>query len=337
MSSTTPAPLPRFAGLRALGRLTIIAVAAAAVMGTLLAMGGRWSWLLELFTHFCRHYALVLVVGAIFCAATNRGWLAAIFGIFATLNLALIAPLYVPVQAQATGGRTVRLLLANVHVHNRDHQRFLQLVRDTSPDVIVVLELNDAWGRALDTLAAEYPQRVTQPREDSFGIALLSRLPADGIEVRELGPAEVPSILAHIDCGDNIGFQLVGTHPLPPIGAEYAALRNDQLYDVGQLVRTLPRPTVLAGDLNATSWSPFFRDLVADSGLRDSRNGLGIQPSWPSRSTMIGIPIDHVLVSPEITVERRAVGTDIGSDHRPVIIDLRITRVATNAAGELGD
>jgi endonuclease/exonuclease/phosphatase (EEP) superfamily protein YafD len=337
MSSNTPARVTRCAGPRALGRLTIIAAAAAALSGTLLAMGGRWMWLLELFTHFCRHYAVALVIGAVFCAATKRWWLAAIFGLFATLNLAQIVPLYIPTHAQAAGGRTVRLLLANVHVHNRDRQRFLQLVRDVSPDVIIVLEVSDAWRRALDTLAAEYPQRVIQPREDSFGIALLSRLPAEDIEVREIGPAEVPSVLALIDCGDNAGFQLVGTHPLPPISAEYATLRNDQLRDVGQLVGTLPRPTVLAGDLNATSWSPFFRGLVADSGLRDSRIGFGVQPSWPSRSTTIGIPIDHVLVSSEMTVERRAVGPDIGSDHRPVIIDLRVPTVATREAGEGGD
>jgi len=39
---------------------------------------------------------------------------------------------------------------------------------------------------------------------------------------------------------------------------------------------------------------------------------------------LLGIPIDHCLVSPEIIVTKRSVGPSVGSDHYPVIIDFSI-------------
>lgn len=323
----------RFDGLRKRWPLWVFAAATPAALGTLLAMGARWSWLLELFTHFHFQYLAILAIGAACCLAAKKRWLATVLGIFAAWNLALIAPLYLPpVAPENATGRTVRALLANVHVHNRDHGRFLQLVRDQSPDVIVVLEVNRGWLTALEVLNDEYPYHAGQPREDSFGIAFFSRLPADSVALREIGPAELPSVIARIDCGANVALELLGTHPLPPTSAEYAAFRNQQLRAVAQIVRGLPRPTVLVGDLNTTSWSPWFRELIDISNMRDSRLGFGVQPSWPGRAAAIGIAIDHVLISRDIAVERRMVGPDIGSDHRPVTVDLRIRKDGEDSA-----
>ena len=84
------------------------------------------------------------------------------------------------------------------------------------------------------------------------------------------------------------------------------------------------RPMIVAGDLNLTPWSPFFREFVDRSGLRDSRRGFGVQATWPSRLGMAGIPMDHVLVSQDGSVIDRRVGPSFGSDHRPVIVDLAI-------------
>jgi endonuclease/exonuclease/phosphatase (EEP) superfamily protein YafD len=324
-SSDRPAGLLRLDGLRRRAPILALAVALPAVVGTLLATGGRWWWVFELFTHFRVHYLVLLVFGAACLAAMKRWWPAAIVAGFAAWNFAIIVSLYVPATAPATNGRTVRLMLANVHIHNPQHERFLQLVREESPDVVLVLEVGRAWGKSLESLAADYPFRLDRIREDSFGIALYSRLKLEDSEVREIGPAEVPSILARVDCGNGTRVQLLGTHPLPPISGEYASLRNEQLRAAGHVANSLPRPTVLLGDLNITSWSPWFGDIVEESSLRDSRQGFGVQPTWPGSAAWYGIPIDHVLVSPEVVIQQRRVGPDIGSDHRPVIIDLFVT------------
>jgi endonuclease/exonuclease/phosphatase (EEP) superfamily protein YafD len=38
------------------------------------------------------------------------------------------------------------------------------------------------------------------------------------------------------------------------------------------------------------------------------------------------IPIDFCLVSEEITIRNKTIGTDIGSDHFPLIVDFALTK-----------
>jgi endonuclease/exonuclease/phosphatase (EEP) superfamily protein YafD len=198
----------------------------------------------------------------------------------------------------------------------------LDLGADVSPDVLLVIEVNDSWIAALDQLSVSYPHRIVQSRRDCWGIALYSRLPFKQIEVRQIGSADIPSIFAQLEDRDGRSYYLIGTHPLAPVRVTNVELRNGQLEAIGELAASLDGPVILLGDLNTTSWSPYFRDLVKTSGLRDSRKGFGIQPTWPGGLGDFGIAIDHVLISPGISVRDRAIGPDIGSDHRPVIIEL---------------
>ncbi|MEW6714582.1 MAG: endonuclease/exonuclease/phosphatase family protein, partial [Nitrospirota bacterium] len=82
---------------------------------------------------------------------------------------------------------------------------------------------------------------------------------------------------------------------------------------------------IVAGDLNSTPLTPMFRKLLKISGIRDSRTGFGWQPSWPTYFPVFWIPIDHILVSPEVHVHERATGSRIGSDHYPIFAELSIS------------
>jgi endonuclease/exonuclease/phosphatase (EEP) superfamily protein YafD len=310
------------AAFRSVLRWLALAAGTAAGAATLFAFAGRWWWGFELLTHFRPHYVAVLAVGAIVCLGMKRPWFAALFCVSAAYNFALILPLYIPTRADGAGGQPVRLLLANLREHNEEHERFLRLVADTSPDIIVALEVDVAWLNALQQLVGSFPYQAHKAQHGSFGIAVFSRLPAERLEVRLLKSRFVPWVLGTFQLDGGAQFSFIAAHVVPPVTAGNAERRIEQLEYIGQLAATLPRPTVLAGDLNSTSWSPYFRDLLAATRLRDSRRGFGIQPTWPGPLAWLGIPIDHVLVSPEIHVVRRVVGPQIGSDHRPVVIDL---------------
>jgi len=111
---------------------------------------------------------------------------------------------------------------------------------------------------------------------------------------------------------------------LPPGSAEYARLRNEQLHTVAAQVKASYRPVILIGDLNGTPWSPYFRDFLRASGLRNTSQGRGVQGSWPAGLPAGRIPLDHCLVSPEIRVIDRQVGPQVGSDHLPLLVDLEV-------------
>jgi endonuclease/exonuclease/phosphatase (EEP) superfamily protein YafD len=106
------------------------------------------------------------------------------------------------------------------------------------------------------------------------------------------------------------------------MGTEGSSLRNDQLRAIAKFLQGVEGSRLVMGDLNTTSWSPHFRDLLAATGLVDSRRGRGMQPTWTAFRGLVRLPLDHVLVSPDITVTARRVGPPIGSDHLPVIVEL---------------
>jgi endonuclease/exonuclease/phosphatase (EEP) superfamily protein YafD len=134
-----------------------------------------------------------------------------------------------------------------------------------------------------------------QPREDNFGIGLLSKLPLAESEIVHIGSADVPSVLATVSTGDT-NLRVLATHPLPPVGREYARRRSEQLDRLPDFVRS-PLPVLLLGDLSVTPWNHHFRRLLARTGLQDSAQGYGVQPTWPNYNPILRIPIDHCLHS----------------------------------------
>ena len=118
----------------------------------------------------------------------------------------------------------------------------------------------------------------------------------------------------------------MGVHPTSPkpTEPEDSRERNYQLDHIGATVEGVAGPVIVAGDFNTTPWSPHFRDLLATTGLRDAGTGRGWLPTWPGRLGPAGIPIDHVLVRGEVAVTGLRRGPDVGSDHYPLIADLRV-------------
>ncbi len=80
------------------------------------------------------------------------------------------------------------------------------------------------------------------------------------------------------------------------------------------------------GDFNAAPWSEALRRAETASGTR-LINGLRLTWSGsvpPGVPMPPGLPLDHILISPGIGVERIKAVTLHGSDHKAVVADLQI-------------
>ncbi|MEQ1852775.1 MAG: endonuclease/exonuclease/phosphatase family protein [Chthoniobacteraceae bacterium] len=300
-------------------------VEASGALGVALSLAGfagEAHWLLELTTHFRAQYLVFLLVMAGLLAVGRRRRFATVCLVCAALNAAVLAPWIVPASSVKPAGASLRLMALNVHTANTRHDLVLGEIRRVQPDVLLLMEVNHAWVLALQDLSKTLPHRVIIPREDNFGIALFSRLPLTSSEVinwpDDFG---VPSILAVIEPSGQPVF-VVATHPLPPASKENAALRNEQLEKIAGAVSGQTLPAVVLGDLNATPWSPHFRNLERAASLRDTGRRSGWHPTWPSELPLLWIPLDHCLVSKEIPYATRTVGNYVGSDHFPIIVDV---------------
>jgi endonuclease/exonuclease/phosphatase (EEP) superfamily protein YafD len=190
--------------------------------------------------------------------------------------------------------------------------------------VLVLQEVDERWMAALAPLLGEYSYAAARPRQDPFGIAVLSRIPIQAGECLHLGEASRPTAVVEVTVG-GAAVSIVATHPKNPLSPHGFALRNDQLEAVADLARGRTRPLVLIGDLNVTMWSPWYRRLCDETGLVSARRGFGVLASWPTfLPSIMRLPIDHCLVSEGVVVADCRLGPEFGSDHRPLIVDLAV-------------
>ena len=300
--------------------------AAGAIVGVSSAIGflGPFWWFFDLFSHFRVQYSVILflvVAGLLF----GRQWIAAgVFAALALVNAATVVPLYVGATLPSNSASpSYRAMLVNVHTQNDQYGAVKQAIHKYDPDLLLLLEINTDWLTALKGLQKSYPYVVTRPREDNFGISLFSKFPFKQSEVLTIGTIDVPSIRTDVDLGDK-SFTALGTHPVPPLDAEYSRFRNDHLADMHPIVQNSSSPVLVLGDLNVTPWSSHFHELLETTGLRDCSKGRGVQPTWPTFFPIFLIPIDHCLHSTGITILDMQRGPAVGSDHYPVIVDFAV-------------
>ncbi|MBM4152423.1 MAG: hypothetical protein FJ220_02730 [Kiritimatiellaceae bacterium] len=306
-----------------LAQVVLIGVGIATGIGFL----GKLYWLFDLFSHFrVQYFQICLLLIAWFFWKRHYRWMAAGLGL-ALLNYAFVLPFYFgKPEAGGTAGKTIRVMQINLNAGNGAVEKVLSSIEKYNADLVLLEEVTPKWEKELQGVYSNYPHRLTQSRSDCFGIQLLSRFPFRSGEVLVIGPAGLPSVRADIETPQGpIAF--IGTHPLPPIGGANSNERNQQLSALPELVKQQRYPVVLAGDLNLSPWSPWFRALLKESGLKNSMQGFGFQPSWPKKPAFFRIPLDHVLHSPDVQIVNRFMGEDTGSDHLPLIVDIQRARL----------
>ena len=306
---------------------TFLLALLAACAFTLTGFLGRWNWLLELTSHFRVQYAVVLLICLAYFLITKRRLLAGAALVFAITNIGFIVPWYFPDARSSNPGRPIagklKILLMNVHTENDRYERTARVIKVVNPDVLALQEISRRWLSALDPVLADFPSQEYVPRWDNFGIGVFSRTPFQDVSVEYHGSAWVPSIVARIVVGDQ-PVTILCTHPVPPGTPKYSAMRNEQLDAVAALRDEFGGNLILVGDLNMSPWSPYFKPFLSGMNLRDTRQGYGIQPSWPAFMPLLWIPLDHCLVSENIITLDRRIGRRTGSDHYPVIVELGI-------------
>ena len=288
------------------------------------ALGARLFWGFELLCHASFYFFFTAIACLIACAVLREKRLGlAALTLAAFFGLGVVPYFISTARAEANpdrGGRPVRVVLFNVLNSNREYADVLDYLERIDADLLVVQEFDPKWRRNLAALEDRYPHRELAVRRGAFGMAVFSKFPLDGARWHVDHGEHYPIFSGTVEIGEK-RVALTSLHPPPPVRQRSARVRNEILELAASLAEA-EGSRLLIGDLNCTPWSPHFRALCRATGLRDSALGHGVQATWFPRSLPIGIPIDHVLVSEDIRIESREVGPNLGSDHRPVVVDL---------------
>lgn len=215
-------------------------------------------------------------------------------------------------------GHGLRVAHFNVLQPNRQRSEVIEAIRATNAELVSIQEVDEAWAAALiDGLGREFPFHHVVPRSDCYGIALFSRRPFQQVATLEVHGA--PFIEAIVPADDQeVRFLVV--HATSPTSHRHHQRRNAQLRELSDRLAGSHLPTVLVGDLNTVHWDDAFRALCVGTGSRPV-----VPPSsrtWPALGPMALIPLDHVLLSPNMGFSSLALCDIPGSDHRGLIADI---------------
>lgn len=277
---------------------------------------------IELFSHFRLQYLAISILLLIAFASLRSPIYAVPLLVTAILNASYVMPWYGG-GTLAAGHANLKLLHANVYSSNDQYERLFDLIEAEQPDVIFLQEFTPAWQARCKRLRDGYPFNYSVPSQGNFGIAMFSRIALDSVTHVDSPPLQYPTILATMTVGGT-PLTLINTHPTNPLTRSLYEARNEHLESVASMANQAPGAVILTGDLNSSVWSRPYRNLEETTGLRNTRRGFGIQPTWPTFMPFAMIAIDHALVSDDITVVGTRTGARIGSDHLPLIVELAI-------------
>lgn len=314
--------------LLALCALAVLALPAAVLTA------GRRSWLLDLVTFFWP--VLTLVAVAVFILSLLAGGPIARLASLAAVGVCAVPFLLLPRAPDAEPGEKIRVLSANLYIDNRDPRPFVALLTRMQPDIVITEETSQEFADAVQG-SGLYPFESEGDLSGTDDKKVFSRYPIRN--ARQLDDLPGRPVGRH-------AMRLVIDTAAGPI-VVYAVHADTprslaQWHDRDTYFRRLAvalrgerpdTPIVVAGDWNLPAYSVFFRDFFAETGLRFARPGLWLPitrfSTGLARYGYFGSTIDHLAVSPIVRVTDWKRGSDIGSNHLPIIVDLALP--ASNA------
>jgi endonuclease/exonuclease/phosphatase (EEP) superfamily protein YafD len=302
----------------------VTAVVLVVGVGTLVGLLDRVSWVFELADVFRLQYFVVLVGAALAAVALRRARLAAVAVLLAAVNVVVLG-LAVAAPATVTGGGatkgSLRLLVANVEAGNTDYAAVERLVAQTRPDVFGVIELTPAMARHLRAAFPRYRPRVLDARDDAYGIGVYTRLPLRSAKVAYFPADGPPTVVARLRVAGKL-LAIVITHVRTPFAGSIHVRHLDALAAARS---KLGERVVVCGDFNTPPWSGPLRRFAADSRLHDlyGRRAWAAY-SWPTWGYLLRVPLDNCFVSNGVAVTRHRLGPNVGSDHRPLVVDIGV-------------
>jgi len=302
----------------------LIGTAAASLAALLAPLG----WPFELFVHFRWQVGAAALALLLASLVLRRPWMMVMACVTVAMQwlpgvlMSGRASAHEPAALTCSDDQ-LRVVTANAWFANADHAALVAWLGRSDADIIALQEITPQWVIALEQLAPSYPYRRVIPRDDPYGMALLSRWPIDDAQPVVFSGDGMPSLVANVDVHGR-KLRVIALHTRWPVTPGMQVARDRALQQAAALALTQPDATILLGDLNLTPYAPAFARLVSESGLRDAFAGEAWRPTWQAGFWPLALPIDHVLVPRGSCVTEHEIGPYVGSDHRPLQVTLRL-------------
>jgi endonuclease/exonuclease/phosphatase (EEP) superfamily protein YafD len=307
----------------------------------LLAMGLSFAaskyWWADLFSHFYFQYFWASGLTLIYaCLIKSKKLIFVAVGSIAIAYTVMMHSLWLyprtlPVEAEIPeSAPSFRVAHINTLLVNENTSGLDSLIASQAPDIINIQEANfSVFEYVSKKLKAQYPYQFHDPRNDPYGIIILSKKP-----IVKVTPIPVQGVdyktkfyKVEVEIARGIRADIFSIHTFQPLkGLSGTEHRNLELIAATEELKKSRNSALLIGDLNITPYSPFFRNhVIRRSGFQFLGQGKWpLSPTWPNflKVRPFQIPIDHMLYDPHaFAVQGWETFTYEGSDHKGIIAD----------------
>lgn len=220
------------------------------------------------------------------------------------------------------------LVLANVLMKNRQADDLLKIIADKDPTFVLTMEVNSWWVNQLSGLKERYPYQILFPTDNTYGMALYSKMPLANKKILFLNHGKVPSFHFDVSLPNGATMQMMAVHPVAPVPSEHPDNKHQKevgLIKAGRIVANrLAMPTLVAGDFNDVGWSYNTSEFETISHLSDVRRGRGLFSTFDATSAFMRWPLDYVYTSSQFRVLAIERLPPFGSDHFPFYVQLAL-------------
>ena len=319
--------------LRRLAQWSLAALTGLACAATLLSTVDSDQWWVRVLD-FPRILILLAVTSiAVLCMLFARRWrwpllaalvVAAMLQAWRIYPYTSLAPIEV-VTGSADASRSASCFTAlgfNVLQHNRNYAATLAMITQHQPDLLLLMETDEKWAGALSSVLAHYPNIVRRPLDNTYGMIFASKLKVISARFENITDRDTPTVYARLETRDGRPFDYIGLHPRPPIPGQDTGLRDRKIAHAALAIDGRKIPAIAMGDFNDVAWSRTTQLFKQVGGFLDPRIGRGAYASFPTKYASLGWPLDQIFVSPEFVVRSLHILSNVGSDHRPLVVDL---------------
>ena len=296
----------------------------ASLAGIILGAFGRYSPDLDLIANLRGHLLGLFAFSVLALWLDHRPVLVAALGVFLTFAAhALLAqqnegPLFGTARAASPAdAHSWTILSLNTWHQHPDSAGLADYLTQSNADVLVLTQFGPNKIADLHALATVYPYRQDCATDWNCAIAIVSRHPfsASGSTPEGAGPAR-----AWITFGNGRqAVTVMGVHVTQPLRSP--VLNARQLTSLAVNAHEQNGRILITGDFGVTPWTYAFARFSETSGLNHMGRFL---PTFPSgKSGLPQLAVNHMFASPGITFEDVWIGPDVGSDHRPLLAEVR--------------
>lgn len=226
---------------------------------------------------------------------------------------------FINASAELSAKQCFTVLSLNVLQDNREYGRTLDLIRRHDPDIVMLLETDQAWVDAMKPVSSGYPQVREVPIDNKYGLVFMTRLKTDELQVHRLIEDDIPSVFARMRTPAGQLFGFMGLHPRPPQTGTDTQERDAEIAVGARIAAKSKLPVLAMGDFNDVAWSDTSELFKRIGTYLDPRIGRGFYATFPAKLPAFRWPLDQIYFTKEFSIDRLEVLENVNSDHLPII------------------